>query len=132
MNARHVAGAVVGMVAAIGPIRSIRRSSVEDTALAGAGLVSAAAIYPLARSRWAADGAVARELGGLAATGLLSVAAARRTGSTGAWLLAAGWLSHAAFDVYHEAGPHSRLPAWYPAACAGFDIGMAAALVAPR
>jgi hypothetical protein len=32
------------------------------------------------------------------------------------------------FDLFHPRGDGSRLPDWYSAACAGYDIGMAAAL----
>ena len=97
---------------------------------AATGLLIAAAIYPAARSGWKPDGAVYRELGGLAAFGALSVAAARRSGTAGSLLLAGGWLAHAAFDVHHETGPDSRIPSWYPGLCAGYDVGVAAALIA--
>jgi len=97
---------------------------------AGAGLAIAAAIYPASRSGWKPGGAVYRELGGLGTFGALSVIAARRTSADGSLLLAGGWLAHAVFDVEHDSGPDSRIPSWYPAFCAGYDVGMAAALIA--
>lgn len=41
-----------------------------------------------------------------------------------------GWLAHAAFDLVHEPGDGSLLPDWYPAVCAGFDVGVAWDLLA--
>ena len=37
-------------------------------------------------------------------------------------LLAAGWASHALFDAVHGHDESSRLPRWYPAVCAGYDL----------
>ena len=126
-----VAPAAVGLLAAAPAVVWLRgRRRHAHLAYAGAGLVIAAAIYPAARSGWKPGGAVYRELGGLAAFGALSVAGARRTSAAGSLLLAGGWLAHAVFDVQHDSGPDSRIPSWYPAFCAGYDVGMAAALIA--
>jgi hypothetical protein len=43
-------------------------------------------------------------------------------------LTAAAWVGHAVFDRVHERGEASLLPDWYPALCAGYDLGMAAML----
>jgi hypothetical protein len=43
-------------------------------------------------------------------------------------LTAAAWVGHAVFDRVHERGEASSLPRWYPALCAGYDLGMAAML----
>ncbi|MDI9902860.1 hypothetical protein QM716_23675 [Rhodococcus sp. IEGM 1409] len=48
-------------------------------------------------------------------------------------LVAASWAVHPIFDLLHERGPDSRLPDWYPAICAGYDLGVAGLLAAePR
>ena len=43
-------------------------------------------------------------------------------------LTGAAWVGHAVFDRVHEHGEASSLPRWYPALCAGYDLGMAAML----
>ena len=93
------------------------------------GLPGAAAVYPLARSNRDASAHVVRE--GLALIGFaaLTAVAARNEASLGARLLAAGWVGHAVFDLVHDGGPHSRIPPWYPALCAGYDVGVAARLL---
>lgn len=98
-------------------------------AVSAAGLVLAAAIYPAARSSWSARAAAARELAALAAYGMFSFAAARRASPAATRLIAAGWASHALFDHAHEPGPGSRIPSYYPALCAGYDVGVAALLL---
>ena len=95
------------------------------------GLAIAAAIYPLARGRWAAGAAPAREIAALLAFSALAASVARGDANLrtrGA--LAAGWSAHAAFDMLHDSGDDSRIPAWYPALCAGYDLGVAGCLLA--
>jgi hypothetical protein len=126
-----VAPALAGLAAAGPPIAwMLGRGRRVRLAYAGAGLAIAAAIYPLARSGWEPDDAVYRELAALGAFGALSVAGARAAGPAGSRLLAAGWLAHAVFDAAHDTGDDSRIPSWYPAVCAGYDVAMAAALLA--
>jgi hypothetical protein len=128
---RDVVAAGGGLVAAAPAIAWLRgRGRRVRLAYASAGLGIAAAIYPAARSGWKPGGAVYRELGGLGAFCALSVVGARSTSAAGSLLLASGWLGHAAFDVHHDSGPDSRIPSWYPAFCAGYDVGMAAGLLA--
>ena len=45
----------------------------------------------------------------------------------GLWLLAAGWLLHIIWDVFHGQFFMNTfyVPAWYPGACAGFDLFIA-------
>ena len=87
-----------------------------------AGLAVAAAIYPAARRRWRLDRRSAAELLGVIGYGTASVLAARRPTPLANRLLAAGWASHALFDAAHGHDENSRLPRWYPAACAGYDV----------
>lgn len=101
------------------------------TGLGSFGLVTAAAIYPAARSGSRGSAASARELAGVAAALGLTLAARRRGGLLARTLIAAGWAAHAAFDAKHDAGPDGRLPDWYPALCAGYDLAFAGALLRP-
>lgn len=110
--------------------------------LGALGLTTAAVIYPAARRRHWVGAASARELAGVgAAVGLSAVAlrpadvkpdeeaaadVRRRR------LIAAGWLAHAVFDNVHKAGPGGRLPSWYAAMCAGYDVAFAATLLKER
>jgi hypothetical protein len=117
-----VAGALVARLSrrALGP-RFDRASALT--------LVPVALIYPLARRSLEDRPAVTRELLGVAAmTGVAVAARGPRVGR----LAAAGWLAHAGFDLLHDRGDGSRLPDWYPAACAGYDAAYAAVLVAGR
>ena len=94
------------------------------------GLAIAAAIYPLARGRWTAGAAPAREIAALVTFSALAASVARSDAdlhTRGA--LAAGWSAHAAFDMLHDSGDDSRIPAWYPALCAGYDLGVAGCLL---
>ena len=110
--------------------------------LAAFGLTTAAVIYPAARRREWAGGAAGREYGAVAAAAGLSALACRSPATdTVGWqgkdernrrLLAAGWLAHAVFDNAHRAGPGGRLPSWYAALCAGYDVAFAASLLKPR
>jgi len=64
----------------------------------------------------------ASELFGVVGCGTASVLAARRPRPRATRVLAAGWASHALFDAAHDHDQGSRLPRWYPAFCAGFDL----------
>jgi hypothetical protein len=100
------------------------------TELAAVGLITAAAIYPLARREARRGTAAARELAGvLAATA--AVVAAYRTppGLRRRAIIGAAWATHAIFDNVHDAGPGGRLPSWYPDLCAGYDVAFAGALL---
>src|SRR3954468_3736194 len=87
-----------------------------------AGLMSAAAVYPVARRRWQLDRRSTGELLGVLGYGAVSLLAARGSRPRANRLLAAGWASHALFDAAHGHDESSRLPRWYPALCAGYDL----------
>lgn len=91
----------------------------------GGGLVVAALIYPAAR-RSVGTGGLAVEAAVVAATGALAASAARWESVTARRVLAGGWASHALFDALRGASADSRLPGWYPAVCAGYDVAVAA------
>jgi hypothetical protein len=90
-------------------------------------------IYPAARVGRSADAGVARrEWLALGATVVVLVATGRghqRPGRAARRAVAAGWVGHAIFDNLHERGRTSRLPDWYPAVCAGYDVALAALLL---
>ena len=85
--------------------------------------------------------ASARAFAGCAVAGAVTAASAKAPVRQGGMLsgdggrravIAAGWVAHAAFDHVHHAGPGGRLPKWYPALCAGYDIAFAAMLLRPN
>ncbi|HKJ25370.1 MAG TPA: hypothetical protein VKB65_11145, partial [Myxococcota bacterium] len=117
--------AALGAVLGAGFVALARRAGRAELAWIAAGLLVAAAIYPLLGL--AAHGA--RELrvelfgvalfGGLAGLGLVLTP----------WLLAAGWLLHAAWDLLLPwVADTGYVPPWYGAACLGFDLVVVAAL----
>ena len=122
------AGAASGLV-----VENLTRRYVPNarTELGAAGLLAAAMIYPAARSRARVSLAAAREVGGVAAATMVVAQARSRGGWAARALIAAGWAAHALFDAQHDAGPGGRLPRWYPALCAGYDLAFAAALLRP-
>lgn len=110
-------GAAVGEVTARLPERGSALAS-------GAGLIAAAAIYPLSRREGGAG--LALEVAVLtAAAGLLAATTLRPEWKPARRVLAAGWAAHAAFDFGRGATGDSRLPGWYPAVCAGYDVAYA-------
>lgn len=123
-----VAGAVLGKASAVA-VRRLAPSA--STRLLALSLMPVALVYPAARRSVSGSGAaVLREAGGVAA--MAAVVAASRHTTRPAQVTAAGWLAHAAFDAWHDAGHGSRIPGWYPALCAGYDAGVAADLVTQR
>ncbi|HYH52305.1 MAG TPA: hypothetical protein VEG38_22400 [Acidimicrobiia bacterium] len=95
-----------------------------------AGLVIAALIYPAARRPPRRGGPATHEWLAVAATVTAGAVAARRPPRQQTAIVAAGWACHAAFDLTHRRGPHSCIPDWYPAVCAGYDVALAALLAA--
>ena len=126
-RAALVAGALAGYGMDLASTRFMRRFRVPGAA---AGLVTAAAIYPLARRRLSADGAMAREGAALAATVGLAAVSARMPNRAARSVLGLSWAAHALFDATHETTGQSRLPSWYPALCAGYDLTYGARLIA--
>jgi len=121
-----VAGAVAGYGMDVASTRLLHRLRVPGAA---AGLITAAAIYPLARRRLTADRAALREGAALAATAGVAAASARMPNRAARSVLGLAWASHALFDATHETTGDSRLPRWYPALCAGYDLTYAARLI---
>jgi hypothetical protein len=104
-------------------------SRVGDRRVLGAaiGLVAAAAVYPLARRRAGIDWLEAAAL--MSASGL-ALSAVKRPGPRSRVLLGLGWIGHALFDAtFRHDTTASRLPRWYPAFCAGFDLAYGAWLI---
>jgi hypothetical protein len=123
--ARSAGGALAGAGLGELTIRGVRRLPAEQRVLYAAGLAIVAAIYPAARWRWRLDRSSVGELLGVVGYGTASVVAARRPPPLASRLLAAGWASHALFDVAHGPDEGSRLPHSYPALCAGYDLVVA-------
>ena len=128
--ARDLLGLAAGAVPGWGFGLLVRRSGRRlELAGTGAGLVAAALIYPASRRSFGTPGVATEAWVAVAAGGLtwvaanLDPAAARR-------LVACGWAAHALFDMLRGPSSDSRLPAWYPAMCAGFDVALAATLTA--
>ena len=116
-------GAIAGAGLAEMAARRVRRLPADyHVGCYAVGLAAAAAIYPAARRRWRLDRRSAGELLGVIGYGTASVLAARRPTPLANRLLAAGWASHAVFDAAHGHDESSRLPRWYPALCAGYDL----------
>jgi hypothetical protein len=129
-----IAVSAAGMVAGAGlaeiAARGARRLPAErHVGFYATGLAVAAAIYPAARRRWALDRRSASEVLGLLGYGTASVLSAQRPQPRANRLLAAGWASHALFDAVHGHDETSRLPRWYPALCAGYDLVLCAHLL---
>lgn len=121
-----VAGAL-GAAAAAGTARALRRLPARrQTLVLAAALPGMAGIYPAARSGWDERAPAVREAAGVAIFGAVGALASTRGGSAGRRLAAGGWAAHALFDLTHERGNRSRIPSWYPAMCAGFDVSVAA------
>jgi hypothetical protein len=125
-----VAGAGCAVAADVATRRTLPSRLVPAAA---AGLVTAAVIYPAARvGREAMPGVAGPEwLAVAATTGVLAAASRRSSSPAVRAVVAGGWFAHAIFDRLHDRGPGSRLPSWYPAVCAGYDIATAGLLLRP-
>ena len=126
---RDIVAGVIGGAAALAVDRAVGRTMPDTrTQSAAAGLLTAAAIYPVARRR--GFGNLTEKVVLLAAGGVVAAAAAMPKQRT--QLIAAGWIAHAAFDAaFHDNADVSRIPSWYPAMCAGYDIALGASLLVP-
>lgn len=127
-----LAAATIGATLAVVTDSAARRagSPQRHVVSLSLGLAGAAAVYPLARTGCTDRGAVARELLALGSYGAVSPLAIRRAETDGRLIAGAGWLLHAAFDAIHGHSEDARLPRWYPALCAGFDVVIAGLLAA--
>jgi hypothetical protein len=127
---RDVVAGAVGAAAAIAVDRAVDQTMPSfRTESAAAGLITAAVIYPLARRR--GFGNLGEKAVLALATGIVVAAAAKPNRRTE--LIAAGWIAHAAFDgAFRPNREVSRIPGWYPAMCAGYDVALGARLLLPR
>lgn len=132
IGAKDVAAVAVGAASALA-VENLSRKLLPGarTELGAAGLVVAAVIYPAARNSSRFSLASARELGGVVAATALVAKSRGRGARTARAMVAAGWAAHALFDHHHDTGPGGRLPRWYPALCAGYDLAFAGALLRP-
>ncbi|HMU35655.1 MAG TPA: hypothetical protein PKA04_02410, partial [Marmoricola sp.] len=110
-------------VAGAGCAELVRRTPYSSR-ISALSLVGVSVVYPLTRRGWTvSDG------GHLAfATAAVAITATANESVPARRVVAGGWLAHAVMDLAVGHGPDSRLPGWYPAVCAGFDIGYAARL----
>jgi hypothetical protein len=122
----HVVAAAAGAGAAVGvDVLTERVMPARRADGAALGLLTAAAIYPAARRR--GFGTVGEKAVLLAAGAL--VAAAVALPARRMQLLGAGWIAHAGFDAAFHPHDDSRIPSWYPAMCAGYDVALGARLL---
>jgi hypothetical protein len=121
---RPVVAGAIGAAAALGAdVLARRRFADQRVALTAAGLFGAAVIYPIGRRDRFGDGLERATL--VASTALAGTAVALPS-KRARLLLAAGWLSHAAFDAaFAKRSAGSRIPSWYPPMCAGYDAMVA-------
>jgi hypothetical protein len=91
-------------------------------------LVVAALIYLGFAASGAANFAwLALELTGLLVFTLFALAGLKIS----AWILAAGWAAHAAWDlILHKLADADFVPAWYPLVCLSFDLLLAGYIAA--
>jgi hypothetical protein len=129
LGGRDVVGLGLGAALGHGAGEVTRRLGPRQAVIGGAvGLVVAAAIYPAARRSFQTGG-VLGEVAVVVATTGLGLAASRLDSAAGRRLVAAGWASHVLFDTLQGSSEDSRLPAFYPALCAGYDVAYAARLL---
>jgi len=117
--------AAFGAVLAVGFVVLARRAGRAELAWLAAGLLVAAVIYPLLGLDAHGPGELRVEWFGVALFGLLAGLGLALT----PWLLALGWMLHAAWDLLLPwLADTGYVPPWYAAACLGFDLVVAAAL----
>jgi hypothetical protein len=130
ITVKAAAAAVVGAALAVATDHGLRSHSERKRArYAALGLVGAALVYPAAQASPSGKGERRHEWASVAAAAALVAASFRAPDPAARYTLALGWTAHAGFDMRHKAGPESRLPRWYPALCAGYDVAVARALL---
>jgi hypothetical protein len=123
-----IVAAALGGLLGFGFVALAGRAGRRADALLGAGLVAAAVLYPLMGLPAHALREMPVELAGVAAF----TAAALLGASLSPWFLALGWGAHALWDLaLPSVTDTAYVPAWYAAACLGFDLAVAG-LVAVR
>jgi hypothetical protein len=104
--------------AALFVVVALRFEPARRQALFAVLLASAAAVY--VGAALAADPLAPLALQGVA---YLAFTAAALIGLRQAWLLGAGWLLHAMWDLVHQFGAlPTALPGWYREGCMGIDL----------
>ena len=104
-----------------------RRTADRRVLCAAVGLVVAALVYPLSRRRPGLDPSEAWTALSACVIAALSVGCPERSARS---LLGVWWMCHAIFDLAFGHGSSARrLPRWYPALCAGFDVAYGARLL---
>jgi len=117
--------ATVGGLAGDITFRAAQRTG-HPAATSAVCLVAAALTYRLADPGAEHGPERTRELLAVGATAVTGIASSLVPPRARHRVLAAGWLSHAVFDMVHHRNSGSLLPRWYPALCAGFDVAVAA------
>jgi hypothetical protein len=104
-----------------------RRTADRRVLWAAIGLVVAALVYPMARRRPGLDPSEAWTVLSACVIAAVSVGRSERLARS---LLGVGWMCHAIFDLtFGHSSSSWRLPRWYPALCAGFDVAYGARLL---
>ena len=107
-------GAFIVAARQMGPKRELR--------LYAAGLFIAALIYVGFVARDVTPHWLIIELAGLIVFTLIALAGLKIS----AWILAAGWVAHAAWDLLlHRLSNVAFVPDWYPLICLSFDLVLA-------
>jgi hypothetical protein len=95
------------------------------------GVLVAAVVYltwGTARGHLAARGWLTLQTAAVLGFGALAVGAAAAGPDTARFVLAAGWLTHAAWDVIHHVADRV-VPRWYAETCLVYDVIIATALL---
>jgi hypothetical protein len=99
--------------------------------ISGWGVLTAAVIYlawGTARGELGARRWLTAQTAAVLGSGALAVAAAAADPATARYVLAAGWLAHAAWDVAHHRADRV-VPRWYAETCLVCDLTIATALL---
>jgi hypothetical protein len=114
-----------GVILAVPYLRYARRAH-NRNAVFGLGLITAAVVYVVFAVLAGSLRQVLIELAGVALFGILAVLGFRRW----FYFLVAGWTAHVGWDLLpHPMSGASYVPWWYPVACIGFDLVVAAAIL---
>jgi len=121
--------ALLGAVLGAGFFALASRAGRGRDAWLGAGLLVAALVYPALGLPIHALDSMPVELFGVALFGALALGGALLS----PWLLALGWALHAFWDLLLPwIADTGYVPPWYAAACLGFDLVVAGAVLARR
>ncbi|HVG29259.1 MAG TPA: DUF6010 family protein [Pyrinomonadaceae bacterium] len=128
---RTVVELLLGVPPCLALIALARRAGARaELTIYALSLAAAALIYVgFAFGGGATRGWLGLELAGVVLFSLAALLGVR----VSAWFLAAGWAAHAAWDaLLHTHAGAPFVPDWYRAACAGFDLTLAAYLALRR